>query len=108
LTGIIGSSITPVGALVTVSAILVALLLTRLRGGENSQLPGGLKGLLNDTFGYYLLLDIFGLAVMASYAPVATIGGFANPSLSSTVTITMASPSTATITAIRPRSGLAA
>ncbi len=81
LTGITGSSITPVGARVTVFAGLMALLLTRLRGSENSQLPCGLEGLLNDTFGYYLLLGTFGLAVVASFALVATIGGFANPSL---------------------------
>jgi hypothetical protein len=47
----------------------LVLLLTRLRGGENSRLPGDLEGLLVGTFGYYLLLVTFGLMVASLHKP---------------------------------------
>jgi len=66
LVGATRSSRTLVRALVTLFASLMTLLLTQLRGDENSWLPGNLEGVLDGTFVYCLLLVTFGLAVVAS------------------------------------------
>jgi hypothetical protein len=66
-TGITGTSITPARALRTALASLIALLLSLLRDGEDSRLPGVFEGLLDGAFGYYLrLIASFGSGAVAS------------------------------------------
>ena len=66
-TGITGTSTTPARAPSTPLASLIALLLSLLRGGEDSQLPGALEGLLDGAFGYYLgLITSLGPGAVAS------------------------------------------